>query len=227
MSKELDTPTAALPALGYNPAADITAGDIPTPRIKLAQMKNVADSDGVLKIGDIFTMEGADIVPITVPVRFYLLDAFKGRQYKDTNNDVQRIQKGEPDPDLSLVLEGKPWNIYDTTDFTIAVPSVDQLLPFKLFLANRSSGRQARKLLNLHILKSSAAGEDFRLTPFELSTTVERNSEGTWATAVVRLANAPAAEVQKELEAVATIAGNVSAAPTPTERPQIKAPALD
>lgn len=246
MSQEVSTTGSAevgLPAQQYNPAPlEITAEDIPTPRVKFAQGLSGVVTDGLVPYGAIYSQIGAgDPAPeilaapakenggLSEPVRFYVLGLKKGRSYVDKFGDLQRLQDHEPTPDLSEVKDQKPWNVYPTFDFTIALPELDESirLPRKLMLY-KAWGKQAAKQLQLELLKAQALGENYSEIPFEIRAKRDKNDSGSFATAVVRRADVPAVQVEKDLAVVREVAQNVAPdAPAPTPAPAIEAPALD
>lgn len=245
MSQDLATTGSALPAQQYHPAAgsEITAEDIPTPRVKFAQGLSEPVTDGLVPYGCIYTQEGpGDPDPqvlaapakenggVSEPVRFYVLSLKKGRSYVDSSGDLQRLRDGDPTPPLTEVKDQKPWNVYPTFDYTIALPGVDEevRLPRKLMLYKKW-GKQAAKSINLVILKAQAMGEEVSEIPFEIQAKRDKNDSGSFATAVVRRADVPAAQLQKDIEVVREVAKNVapSQAPAPTNAPALETPALD
>jgi hypothetical protein len=244
MSEELTTSGAQLPAQAYNPAPlEITAEDIPTPRVKFAQGLSGVVTDGLVPYGAIYSQIGAgDTKPVVLAepakengglgpaVRFYVLGLKKGRSYNDKFGDLQQLRPGEPDPPLTEVKDQRPWNIYPTFDFTIALPELDEAvrLPRKLMLYKKWGG-QAAKQIQLELLKAQSLGQNYSEIPFEIQAKKDKTDSGAFATAIVRVADVPAVQVKKDLEVVQLVAQNVSpdAPPAPAPAPALEAPALD
>ena len=157
MSEELATTEGGVPALAYNPGQEITAEDISTPRIKIAQGLSQAVTDGTVPLFAIYSTLGQDDPsPVvlakpgdTTGVRFYVTDLRKGFSYKDAQNELKPSRDGSY-PDLSLVKNQDPKEISRTFDYTIVVPEHNSFLPYKLLLTR--TGAQAAKFINLQIL---------------------------------------------------------------------------
>jgi hypothetical protein len=128
------------------------------------------------------------------------------------------------------VKDQRPWNIYPTFDFTIALPELDEAvrLPRKLMLYKKWGG-QAAKQIQLELLKAQSLGQNYSEIPFEIQAKKDKTDSGAFATAIVRVADVPAVQVKKDLEVVQLVAQNVSpdAPPAPAPAPALEAPALD
>lgn len=168
MSAELTTTTPRVPDLVQTPAVTIEASDVATPKIYLGQYISKAVQDGLAKAGDIYSASGPDDAePIVLkqPVRFYVLQLRKGKSLQsDGELQVWRFDDPEAPPEAST-----------TYTYTVAVPSADEELPFRLLFKRAS--KPAALLINTAILRNSAAGPSWQLA-FSLSTAVRENAKG-------------------------------------------------
>lgn len=238
MSEELATTDApGVPALAYNPGQEITAEDISTPRVKIAQGLSQAVTDGTVPLFAIYSTLGQDDpspVVLAKPgdtegVRFYVTDLRKGFSYKDPQNELQSTRGGSY-PDLSLVKNNDPSEISRTFDYTIVVPEHNSFLPYKLLLTR--TGAQAAKFINLQLLQANMKDEDSAHIPFVLRVLKRQNDKGTFGVPSVGLAEVKAVELQKDIEVVDKVRANVAPSTpprpaNPTEVAALEAPALD
>ena len=241
MTEELATQEqAGPPALRYNPAQELTSEDIPVPRVKFAQGLSSVVTDGLVPYGAIYKTLGRDdpqpeilVDPAKANgetgegVRFYVYSVKKGYSFKNAAGDLDNTRDGTY-PDLSLVKNNDPKEVYRTFDFTIAIPEHDQMLPHKLMLYRRW-GASAAKRINLALLQAQAADKDPSSVAFTLKAKKDKNDYGSFATAIVDVADVPAVEAQKDAEIVEKLrsfVGNSQSTPQPS-RPAIEAPALD
>lgn len=242
MTEELTTTQpAGLPALAYNPNQELTAEDIPTPRLKFAQGLSAVVTDELVPYGAIYSVIGRDdqspeIVAkpaaakgqIGPAVRFYVLDIKKGYSYADTNGDLDNTRDGSY-PDLSVVKNNDPREVYRTFDYTIVVPSLDTFLPRKLMLYKKWGGSAAKRI-NLALLQAQQQNKEFSSVAFSLRAKKDSKDTHSFATAIVDVADVPAVEAAKDAEVVAKlrafVGGPQSSQPAPTSTP-VEAPAID
>jgi hypothetical protein len=223
-----------VPALAYNPAQELTAEDISTPRVKIAQGLSQVVADGTVPLFAIYSSVGQDdqspnvlVKPLdSAGLRFYVIDLRKGFSYKDTRDELQSSRDGSY-PDLSLVLDGEPKNVSRTFDYTIVVPDHDTFLPYKLLLTR--TGQQAAKAINHQLLLASMQEVDSGHVPFVVKVLKRQNDKGTFGVPSVSVADVPAVQLKKDIELVDKLRSRVAPShPTPTpSAPAIEAPALD
>lgn len=241
MSEELATTGGGLPAQRYNPQTDITAEDIPKPRIKFAQgLSKVVTENGV-PYGAIYTVIGQNdqdpqvlVAPASKPgqtsdpVRFYVLSGpRKGFSFKNTNDDLDNTRDGSY-PDLSQVKNNDPREVYRTFDYVVAIvdPTTKLPLPHYLMLYRRW-GADAAKRINLELMMAGMQEQDPRSVAFTLRALKDSNDDGSFATAIVE----PTEAKPGDAELVAKLGQYVGASPNPqaapSSAPAIEAPALD
>ena len=246
MSEELATTQAAgLPEQRYNPQSqEITADDIPTPRVKFAQGLSRVVLENDVPYGAIYTVIGQNDENPTVlrapakskgelgdAVRFYVLAGpKKGFSWTNTAGDLDNNRDGSY-PDLSVVKNNDPKEVYRTFDYVIAVadPELKLPLPHKLMLYRRW-GADAAKRINMETLLAQMDGKDTSAIPFSLRAKKDQNDAGSFATAIVEpIENLPAAQAEKDAALVAKLRPFVgqATAPAPSSAPAIEAPALD
>ena len=230
MSEELATTGGGLPAQRYNPQTDITAEDIPKPRIKFAQ--------GLSKVVTVIGQNDQDPQVLRAPaakpgqtgdpVRFYVLSGpRKGFSFKNTNDDLDNTRDGSY-PDLSLVKNNDPREVYRTFDYVVAIvdPATKLPLPHYLMLYRRW-GADAAKRINLELMMAGMQEQDPTTVAFTLRAKKDSNDEGSFATAIVE----PTEAKPGDAELVAKLARYVGASPSPqaapSPAPAIEAPALD
>lgn len=225
-----------VPGLAYDPANEITAEDIPTPRVKFAQGLSKVVSRGLVPYGNIYATLGADDPDPAIlaaqpkgestspPVRFYVLAGpKKGYSYTNKYGDLDNTRDGSY-PDLSLVRNDDPREVYRTFDYVIALPDhCEQGLPFKLMLYKKWGGSAAKRI-NLELLFAKNAGKDASSVAFTLSSRKDEGEKGDFCTAVVDVAQVPALEAAKDQEVVEKLKPTAVQLAGPA-RPQIAAPA--
>lgn len=246
MSEELaPTQATGLPEQRYNPqASELTAEDIPKPRVKFAQGLSKVVLENDVPYGSIYSVIGQNDENPTVlrdpakakgelgeSVRFYvLLGPKKGFSWTNTAGDLDNNRDGSY-PDLSQVKNNDPKEVYRTFDYVIAVvdPVLKLPLPHYLMLYKRWGG-DAAKRINQEILLAEMRGLDSTAVPFSLRAKKDQNDAGSFATAIVEpIENLDAATVKKDAELVAKLRPFVgqASAPAPSSAPAIEAPALD
>ncbi len=240
MSQDLAETRSALPAQAYNPSQELTSEDIPTPRVKFAQGLSEVVTGGLVPYGAIYSVVGqGDPSPSVLAepaksageqgpgVRFYVFSVRKGYSFSNTQNDLDNTRDGSY-PDLSLVKNQDPREVYRTFDYTIALPDHDGMLPYKLMLYKKWGG-QAAKRINLSLLQAQANGKDPATECFSLRAKKDKSDKGSFATAIVDVDKVPAVQALKDIEVLETVRQFVAPAQVQQAAPVSSpdAPALD
>lgn len=210
---EIATTGSALPEL-YRPAvsADLDASDIRLPKVKIGQFMTPQVQEGLVKAGSIFTCatredadvlveSGTDGVPVDSGVEFYVLGVRKGWSLTDEADELQTWAFNDP---------AHPENADLTYTYTVAVPSVDEQLPFTLLLTRTST--PAARQINLLLKKYEAVHDGSQLALLIGSKKRENTEKGfKWYVAQVSTAPEPAdAKARKAREAAQAVAANLA-----------------
>jgi hypothetical protein len=208
------TDPAALPEL-YRPAvsADLDASDIRLPKLKIGQFMTPQVQEGLVKAGSIFTCatredaevlveSGPDGVPVEGGPEFYVLGVRKGWSLTDADDELQTWAFDDP---------AHPEKANLTYTYTVAVPSVDEQLPFTLLLTRTST--PAARQINLLLKKYESGGDGSQLALLIGSKKRENTEKGfKWYVAQVTTAPEPSdAKSRKAREAAQAVAGNLAA----------------
>lgn len=229
MTNEVATTGASVPEL-YRPpiSAGLDASDIRLPKLKIGQFSTNQVQDQLVKAGDIFshlTAEDATLlreakpkVGVEDPLEFFVLGIRKGWSMKDENDDLQSY--ADDDARVPALMENpdpkkRPWRTYS---YTVAVPSVDEELPYTL-LFTRSSIPAARTI-NLFVKRYESQGPGYEV-PFMLRTKYRENGENRWYVAAVEQAQEPANAKDRKarestIQVVSDLAMIAAAAPAPS-----------
>lgn len=171
MSTEVANRKSSVPALAPTPALQFDAGDLPTPRVYVAQSLSNAVTEGHVKVGDIYSSAGQDDPEPTIlwesgsdkpGTLFHILTMRKGKSLV-VDGDLQRFDFDDPEA---------PFDANTTWDYTISLPEIDEDLPYKFLLksSNGSDKAQAQKI-NMILAKNSISGPAwataFRITSAE------------------------------------------------------------
>lgn len=204
-----------VPALRPTPALEIEAQDIALPRIYIGQYMSKAVQEQIVKAGAIYTATGQDDPNPNVlwnqgdegGVVFYVLSLRKGKSIQD-NGELVLFDYDDPNA---------PPDAWVTYNYAVAVPSVDEDVPFKLLLTR--TGTPAARNINL-ILKKNAARNPAWATAFSLTAAPRENAKGKFFVARVQQVEANANDVAT----AESLALMVAAAPIEaqaTEQPAI------
>lgn len=206
MGNEVATaPTGAVPDKAYDPATEITSEDVALPRVKKGEKQSAQD----VPYGSIFTELGADDPDPQViaepgdgsdgtsgAVRFYVVGGpIKGRSYSEQGGDLETWRFDDPSahPDS--------WVTYK---YVIAIPSVEDTLPFTILLT-RTSTPAARQLNT--ILQKAALTRPTDEVPLELTARKRKNQKGQFAVFQVRQVEVPTKDLKADLEVVEKVKG--------------------
>jgi hypothetical protein len=207
---------ASVPALAPTPSIELSAEDVALPTIKLGQFMSDHVQEDRVPAGSIFSATSADDPDPVVLweqgsdelLKFYVLAMRKGKSISDGG---ELVLFSFDDPDA-------PADAWVTYNYVIALPSVDEEIPYKFLLTR--TGKPAAQQINTVIAKNLA-------TPaYNLAFTVDcvqrENKKGKFFVPRIRHVEADEAEV-KIAEALATmVAGDTSpAAEGGTDEPAI------
>jgi len=206
---------AQVPALRPTPALEIEAQDIALPRLYIGQFMSKAVQDQIVKAGAIYSATGQDDPDPQVlwnqgdsdGVRFYVLSLRKGKSIQD-NGELVLFDYDDPNA---------PADAWVTYNYAVAVPSVEEDVPFKLLLTR--TGTPAARNINL-ILKKNATRNPAWATAFNLTAAPRENAKGKFFVARVSQVEA----VKAEVETAEQLALMLAAAPIEvqaTEQPAI------
>lgn len=182
------TQDAGVPALAYSPAQGLTGEDIALPALKLGQFMSDHVQEGRVPAGSIFAATGADDPdPVilweqgdTDKLRFYVLALKKG---KSVSADGELVLFDYNDPDA-------PAEAWVTYQYTIAIPSADEGMPYKFLLTR--TGKPAAQQINTILTKNNATPA-YKLA-FELDCKERSNKKGKFF--VPRVSHVEATEAE-------------------------------
>jgi hypothetical protein len=212
MTKEVATTQGAVPALAGTPATEFTAEDIALPQIKLGQFMSDHVQEDRVPAGSIFATTGAeDMDPVVLweqgdeeLLKFYVLGLRKG---KSVSSDGELVLFAYDDPDA-------PSDAWVTYNYTIAIPDVDQEMPYKFLLTR--TGKPAAQQINTVIAKNIATTPATKLC-FQLDCAERKNKKGKFF--VPRVKHVEATEDGITVaEKLATMVASDPAAQAATER---------
>lgn len=139
--------TSQLPELIQTPALDLKPEDVALSRIRMGQFSSKAVQNKKIEAGALYYSTGQDDpepVVLDDEVVFHVLSLKKAKSYAPKGGQLERYDYGDPDaPDEAWV----------TYDYLVAVPSVDDAMPFKLMLTK--SSLPAARQLNATIAKAT------------------------------------------------------------------------
>lgn len=171
---------AAVPALNSTPATELTAEDIALSTIKLGQSVSDLVEDGAVPKGSIFAATGSDDPDPQIlweqgkpdGVVFHVLDLRKG---KSVSEDGELTLFAYDDPEA-------PASAWVTYNYVVALPEVDEDMPYKLLLTK--SNKPAAQTINTVLAKNVGT------PPHELAFTMDcvqrENAKGKYYVARVR-----------------------------------------
>lgn len=200
-----------VPALASTPALEITSDDIALNRVYLGQFMSGAVKEQLVKPGCIFTASSQDDPDPQVlwspgderGVQFHVLGLRKGKSISE-GGELQLFDYDDPNA---------PEDAWVTYNYTICLPDVDDVLPFKLLLTR--TGRAAALQINTVLKKNSISGPPWE-SAFELTAAPRENQKGKWFVARVK----PVTPTKQQVEIAAAL-GEIAAAqpaPAPTTR---------
>lgn len=187
-SSEVATTQGAVPALASTPATELSSEDIALSTIKLGQFMSEHVQEGRVPKGSIFSSTGADDPdPIVLweqgqedKLRFYVLALRKG---KSVSSDGELVLFDYNDPEA-------PAEAWVTYNYTIALPDVDEEMPYKLLLTR--TGKPAAQQINT-VLAKNGTTPSYKLA-FDLDCKERKNKKGTFYVPRVSFAEATEAE---------------------------------
>lgn len=189
-SEVATTQGGGVPALAPTPATELTGEDIALPAIKLGQFMSDHVQEDRVPSGSIFSATGADDPdPVVLweqgneeKLRFYVLALKKG---KSVSSDGELVLFDYNAPDA-------PAEAWVTYNYTIALPNVDEEMPYKFLLTR--TGKPAAQQINTIIAKN-AATPAYKLA-FELDCKERSNKKGKFFVPRVSHVEATEAEVE-------------------------------
>lgn len=170
-----------VPDLVATPALTITAEDVALPRLYIGQYMSQAVQEQRVKAGCIFSATGKDDPDPQVlwehgskkdGVRFHVIGLRKGKSISDGGELVL----------FDYDDQAAPPDAWVTYNYTLAVPEVDQDVPFKLLLTR--TGRPAALKINTVLKKNAILGPAWD-SAFVLTTAARENAKGKFFVAQV------------------------------------------
>lgn len=190
-----------LPALATTPALEIGGADVALPRVYIGQSSSDQVQDGRVKFGDIFVALGQDDPePVVVAevdtddeLLFHVLGMKRG---KSVSHDGKLDLYQYDDPNA-------PAEAWVTYNYVVALPEVDENMPFKMLWTR--SQTPAAKQLNLVLAKNGSRGPAW-INAFRVKTAFRSSEKGRWYVPIVRPVEADPAnvEIAANLAAIAT-----------------------
>lgn len=236
MGEQLTTTEANLPAQQYNPAAGITADDVPKPRIKFAQPGQPPVIAGECQYGDIYsTLDGDSVLEvlaevdrqsgITSPLRFYVLDFWKTYTW-ESHGEFRWGSRKPADGEVDF-KDGKT-TLSENMNYTVVLPQVADDLLYQMSF--KGSGLNAARNLNFRL--SRPTNVDPTTMPFDVTCKRTEKSAGSqtfhYTVPRVDIADVPASEKEKELEVVGALRSLLEQSSEPeVETPAHDGPAID
>lgn len=208
---------AQVPALVRTPALEITAEDVALPRIYLGQYMTEAVKNQLVKPGCIFAASGPDDPdPLVLwkpedkeGVLFHVLALKKGKSFSD-GGELQLYDYNDP---------SAPAEAWITYNYTLALPSVDEEVPYKLLLTR--TGRNTAKQINTVLKKNEGRGPAWA-TAFRLTAVQRENAKGEFFVPRVAVVNEPDKQSVEAAERLAImIAGARADFDSTREEPEI------
>lgn len=209
---------AQVPDLVRTPALEITAEDVALPRIYLGQYMTEAVKHKLVDFGDVFTASGPDDPDPQVlwklnskdeGVLFHVLALKKGKSFSD-GGELQLYDYDDP---------SAPAEAWITYNYTVALPEVDEEVPYKLLLTR--TGRNTAKQINTVLKKNEGRGPAWA-TGFRLTAVQRENAKGEFVVPRIAVVNEPPIEAVKSAETLALmIAGSTAEYHSTGEEPAI------
>jgi hypothetical protein len=186
-----ETTGAGVPALVSTPAIEIDAGDVALPRVYIGQYSSDQVVDKRVEFGDIFTALGQDdpapnVVHNVDTEDGVLLHVLGLRKGKSLSQDGELELFAFDDPNA-------PPEAWVTYQYVVALPEVDQELPFKMLWTR--SATPAAKQVNLVLAKNASRGPAW-LNAFRVTTAFRSNEKGRWYVPIVRPVDADPEHVE-------------------------------
>lgn len=167
---------ASVPALVTTPALEIEASDVQLPRLYIGQFSSDQVQDEKVKVGELFTALGQeDPDPQVVSAKGedaagVLIHVLGMRKGKSLSKDGELELYAYDDPEA-------PADAWVTYNYAVALPEVDQELPYKMLWTR--SATPAAKQLNLVLSKNAGSGPPWT-TAFRVRTAFRENEKGKW-----------------------------------------------
>lgn len=202
----------SVPALVQTPSVELTAEDVALPTIKLGQFMSDHVQEDRVPAGSIFSATGADDPdPIVLweqeqddLVKFYVLALRKG---KSISEGGELVLFSYDDPNA-------PPEAWVTYNYFVALPEVDQEMPYKLLLTR--TGKPAAQQINTVVAKNLAAGRAAHTLAFTLDCVQRENKKGKFFVPRVKQVEADEEEVKVAESLLPMVASEAEAAPSDT-----------
>ncbi len=207
MSKDTAVATkdeAQVPDLVRTPALEITAEDVVLPRIKIGQFMTAQVQEGTVTAGDIFASASEDDADVLAKVgdkEGVVIHVLALRKGKSASIDGDLVLYDFDDPDA-------PADAWTTYNYHLALPTVDDEVPYKLLLTK--TGTPAARQINTVLKKNERRGPAWN-TAFRLTSAQRENAKGKYFVPRVAVVDAEAAHV----EAAAALGALLLDAPQP------------
>lgn len=210
-SNEIAERPSSVPALAATPAVEVSAEDIALPKLKIGQYSSDPVQDKLVDVGDLYTTIGQDDPEPNViaeqgdeeGVLFHVLGMTKGKSLS-VDGDLQVFDFNDPDA---------PAEAWVTYNYVVALPEVEESLPYKWLLSK--SGKPAATQINLVLVRQSANQVPVHEIAFRVTTGYKENTKGKYYVPRVRQVEAEAANV----EIAANLAQMISADPASAAAP--------
>jgi hypothetical protein len=171
--KEVEKRESQVPALAETPATEIGAEDIALPRLYIGQYMSDHVKSKAVEVGDLFTATGGDDPDPQVLIkqgsdeklRVHILALRKGKSISE-GGELVLFDFNDPDA---------PPEAWTTYNYAIALPDVDEEVPYKWLLTR--TGNPTAKRMNMVIKKNEAKGPAYELA-FDVSTAYRSNAKG-------------------------------------------------
>lgn len=173
--QEIEKPSAQVPDLVRTPALELTAEDVALPRLYIGQFMSQHVQDGNVPAGAIFTalgQEDPDPEVLWEPgdeagIRLHILDLKLGKSLS-IDGELQLYDHNDPEA---------PPEAWTTYNYAVALPDVDQEVPYKWLLTR--SAKATAKQINMVLMKHQAKGPAYEVA-FEIETAPRENQKGKW-----------------------------------------------
>lgn len=179
MASEVAVKESAVPALAPTPSFSVTAADIVLPRMYVGQFMSKAVQSGIVKAGTIYAGEGGDDPDPQIlweegddPLLVSVLDFYKGKSAK-VNNEFVVFDFDDP---------AAPFDAAITWNYSLAIPSADEDVPFKWTLSR--SGEKSARRMNTVIAKLANRVPAYDIA-FGVTTVARENSQGKFYVAQI------------------------------------------
>lgn len=200
--------SGSVPALNNTPAIEINStDDIAVPQVKLGQYMSEFVQNGDAPAGSIFTITGSDDPAPNIlweqgaddkPV-FYVLGMRKGKSVSD-GGELELFDFNDP---------AAPPSAWVTYKYTIAIPAIDDELPFTILLTR--TGKAAAQQINTVLAKNATTGPAWQ-TAFSIDCVERKNNKGKFFVPRIRVV-----DTDKDAVGVAANLAGLVASPAPEQ----------